>query len=273
MYFSPTAYGDRGFTSPDVISAHDVVRIIFAMQIDRCDRQCVFNSVVFDDTVAVTKVEQNRMPADGVVPFLDYLTLATVPDCELPAYYMIKGGAGRFFDTEAHLDAELERLTEQKGAELLIYEGPESEVVRAEAEVEVYALHVGRELQPMLRKLVETGVPIHALARGADSDPPRWEVHTGHEARPQRSLIEAANAIREACEKAVEIYRYKGLGEMNPSQLFESTMDPARRMLRQVVVSDVQEADRIFTVLMGPEVEPRRAFIERHALEATNIDI
>ena len=59
---------------------------------------------------------------------------------------------------------------------------------------------------------------------------------------------------------------------MNPSQLFESTMDPARRTLKRVSVSDLQEADSIFTVLMGPEVEPRRDFIEKHSLEATNLD-
>ena len=79
--------------------------------------------------------------------------------------------------------------------------------------------------------------------------------------------------INDECSNSVEVYRYKGLGEMNPSQLFESTMDPARRLLRRITVDDIVEADRMFTVLMGPEVEPRREFIEKHALEATNIDI
>ncbi|MBI3631105.1 MAG: DNA topoisomerase (ATP-hydrolyzing) subunit B [Candidatus Sungbacteria bacterium] len=73
--------------------------------------------------------------------------------------------------------------------------------------------------------------------------------------------------------KGIEIQRYKGLGEMNPGELWETTMDPARRLLRQVTIDDAAAADRIFDILMGDEVTPRKKFIQTHAKAVKNLDI
>jgi len=222
------------------------------------------------DAVVRVRALEKRMPTDGAVPFLAYLAAATVPDRSPPAHYVVIGGQGRFLDTEAQLAAELERLATQKGRPLVLYEGPESSTRRETADAEVYPLHLATEVQAAMRRVDDLGAPVDWPMPSTN-----WSIRAGDNAAPAQAsdLFAACELLEKACEREVVVTRYKGLGEMNPSQLFESTMDPARRTLSRVTVNDLVEADRIFTVLMGPEVEPRRAFIEKHAMEATNIDI
>ena len=87
------------------------------------------------------------------------------------------------------------------------------------------------------------------------------------------SLKELLLQLIEEGKKGLTVQRYKGLGEMNPDQLWETTMDPANRNLLQVRIEDVLDTDEIFTILMGEEVEPRREFIQNNALEVTLLDI
>ena len=87
------------------------------------------------------------------------------------------------------------------------------------------------------------------------------------------SLGEICSAIRQIGGKGVEIKRFKGLGEMNADQLWDTTMNPATRTLLKVKLEDAGEADRLFSILMGDNVEKRRNFIRDHALEVQNLDV
>ncbi|MCA9649093.1 MAG: DNA topoisomerase (ATP-hydrolyzing) subunit B [Myxococcales bacterium] len=117
------------------------------------------------------------------------------------------------------------------------------------------------ELLRLRRELAQIGALPYELRRG---DEPL--------ARIDR-IVQLVHHMGEVGRAGLNIQRYKGLGEMNPEQLWETTMDPARRVLLQVRVGDTVEAARIFPVLMGDDVEPRRKFITDNALNARNLDI
>ena len=87
------------------------------------------------------------------------------------------------------------------------------------------------------------------------------------------SFTELRREILELARQGITLSRFKGLGEMNAEQLWETTMDPTRRTLMQVQLEDVAAANDLFTTLMGDDVEPRREFIEKHALEVKNLDV
>ena len=109
--------------------------------------------------------------------------------------------------------------------------------------------------------------PLRMLGR------PAFSLQTKQGAVEVMSVEGIAEKLLEIGQKGCEIQRYKGLGEMNPEQLWETTMDPQHRSLLQVHLQDLEKADEIFTVLMGDQVEPRKFFIESNALRVRNLDV
>ncbi len=99
--------------------------------------------------------------------------------------------------------------------------------------------------------------------------PPLFKIQIGKEAHYVYSDEEKQTLLDQKKALNVSIQRYKGLGEMNPEQLWETTMNPTNRILKQVRIDDAEEADAVFTMLMGDEVPPRKRFIQTHAKMAT----
>ncbi|MBN1546491.1 MAG: DNA topoisomerase (ATP-hydrolyzing) subunit B [Syntrophaceae bacterium] len=120
------------------------------------------------------------------------------------------------------------------------------------------------EIKALLSQVIVIGEPPYQLLSEEDTSLPPVEIIS------MSALVEHVMSLG---KKGLSIQRYKGLGEMNPDQLWETTMNPEKRALLQVKVEDTVEADEIFTTLMGDQVEPRRDFIFQNAIHASNLDV
>jgi DNA gyrase subunit B len=117
-----------------------------------------------------------------------------------------------------------------------------------------------------MRPLIERGYVYIAM-------PPLYRIAKGKDVRYAYNEAERERILEEVGRKSVHVQRYKGLGEMNPDQLWSTTMDPEHRSVFKVTLDDLVEADRMFTILMGDQVEPRRKFIEEYADSVRNLDV
>src|SRR6185503_6120254 len=135
-------------------------------------------------------------------------------------------------------------------------------------------LHESKTIEELLAKLEHKGLKIdHYSAQ----DSPLFELIEGEgekqTVKPLFSISEILSTVLEIGKRGIQIKRFKGLGEMNPEELFQTTMDPNKRKLLRIDLTDAVEAEDMFTKLMGDEVEPRRQFIEDNALNVRNLDI
>jgi len=162
-------------------------------------------------------------------------------------------------------------LSGEKESDTSVIEKSKNGSTRRARHEELYESHAIKEL---LEKLGKKGLSVdHYSAQ----DKPLFELVEGEgerqQIKPLFSIAEILSSIKEVGRRGLSIKRFKGLGEMNPKELFETTMNPARRKLLRIDLTDAIEAEEMFTRLMGEEVEPRRQFIEDNALNVRNLDV
>ena len=199
------------------------------------------------------------------VDFAKYFSFRHPKTKKMPIY-RVKVEGKEFF---LYSDKELAILTNKEGKE---------------AELDVLELFEAPEIEQIVVKIEKLGLGITTYCPEAPKDisvkeankiklKALYRITNEKESKDIFSLKEVLTYIKEAATKGMHIQRYKGLGEMNPQQLWETTMDPEKRTILQVTLEDVVEADKMFTVLMGDQVEPRRQFIEDYAHQVKNLDV
>ncbi len=186
------------------------------------------------------------------VDFLKYLAFRHPKTKKMPIYQVKVEGKTHF----VYSDKELASLTEKEDKEI-------SE--------DVLELFEAPEVEQTIAKLEKMGLDMATYCHTGAK--PLYRITGEKEKKDFAALEEVLAYIKEQATKGMHIQRYKGLGEMNPQQLWETTMDPEKRTMLKVTLEDAVEADKMFTVLMGDAVEPRREFIEEYAHQVKNLDI
>ena len=204
----------------------------------------------------------------------------------LPRYRVLHGTDQHWF---ADKDA-LDRFVAELGEDVRI-SSAEADSVQAAAEIpdeeaapvevpedmiQVVDLHENRTINRILVQLAGYGLKIQDLLPAGHKDGVAvypFALEQDDHKTPLSSLRDLLPALRRLGEKGLTLTRFKGLGEMDSEELWETTMDPERRVLLQVSMEDAAGADEMFRVLMGDHVEPRREFIEKHALEVKDLDV
>ena len=205
---------------------------------------------------------------------LDFAELmANRKDGKLPTHWMVIEGKDHFFHSAGEYDAVLEKYSSDSLEDNDNGNGKASPI-RKRAE-----LHEIRDIEKLIGRLKTRGVSIedYFMTRQesvtGEKEPAKYVLINEDEEHPLENVAEIVPGIRQIGSKGMEIKRFKGLGEMNADQLWETTMDPERRMLFRVQDDEAEEAERMFTLLMGDNVANRRNFIEEHALEVKNLDV
>ena len=203
------------------------------------------------------------------VDALHYLAAADA-DGDLPASMVLEVSANicNYFWNTADLEMFLSGVGKRR-----YWDGTDTQVPRDEAELLVFHYTEKASAQRAFVHMRELGVSFSDVVGKGDRDAPLFQLDDGKEVRVAHSLDEIVNLFRDHGMRGIEVQRYKGLGEMNPDQLWESTMDPTTRFMKRIVLDDAFEADRTFSMLMGDETAPRREYIADHAHEIENLDI